>query len=331
MEFTFLGTSAGVPTKLRNVSALVIKHEASKRWCLVDCGEATQHQLLHTPYSLVQLDTVFITHVHGDHCYGLPGLIASAAMAGRTQGLNIVAPRGIEAFVRAAIDNTDMHLPFELYFVSVETLVNIRIKSGFKVTANALSHRVPCFAYRFEEIVKDKHLDTEKLHRDGVPQGELWGDVLKNTKLLLGDGKEIDCQDYILPMREPRSIVVGGDNDQPELLEAACNNVQVLIHEATYTQEVSDRVGPGPQHSSAQAVAEFAQRVKLPNLVLTHFSARYHHPDITKSTSIGVVQEEAENHFSGKLYLAEDFANYALSRDGELAFRGKVNERGGQA
>ncbi|VUD59283.1 Ribonuclease Z [Thalassocella blandensis] len=327
MEFTFLGTSAGVPTKQRNVSALVIKHVASKRWCLVDCGEATQHQLLHVPYSLINLDTIFITHVHGDHCYGLPGLIASAAMAGRTQDLNIVAPKGIEEFVRTTITCTDMHLPFALHFIGVETLVNIRVKSGFKVTAIALSHRVPSYAYRFEELVKDKHLDTEKLYRDGVPQGELWGEVLKNTKLLLGDGRELQCEDYILPMREPRSIVVGGDNDMPGLLMDACEHSQVLIHEATYTQEISDRVGRGPRHSSAKDVAEFAEKSALKNLVLTHFSARYHHPDITKSSSITVLHDEAVESYAGNLFLAEDFANFQLDKDGILSYKQKYYDR----
>ncbi len=321
MEFTFLGTSSGVPTLQRNVTGLVVKFADSKRWCLVDCGEGTQHQLLRTPYSLVQLDAIFITHVHGDHSYGLPGLVASAAMAGRTEDLLIIAPRGIEQFLRTTIACTDMHLPYDIHFVGIETMSNIKLTSGFKVSTVELSHRVPSYAFCFDEIVQERHLDTEKLEKEGVPRGELWGQILKNTRLLLESGNEIDCEEYILPMREARRFIVGGDNDTPELLREACNEVQMLIHESTYTQEICDKVGPGPQHCSAKRLAEFAESVGVPNLILTHFSARYHHPDKEHRSSISAVEEEAKTYYSGKLFLAEDLASFQLTKKGDLELK----------
>ncbi|WP_444997439.1 MBL fold metallo-hydrolase [Aliikangiella sp. IMCC44359] len=99
MELIFLGTSSGVPTKNRNVSGLAIKMQKNKHWYLVDCGEATQHQILHTKLSIKYLEAIFITHVHGDHCYGLPGLLASMSMAGKTEMLTIVAPKNIEKMI----------------------------------------------------------------------------------------------------------------------------------------------------------------------------------------------------------------------------------------
>ncbi|WP_089730915.1 MBL fold metallo-hydrolase [Modicisalibacter muralis] len=93
MEIIFLGTSAGVPTQARNVSATAVKKRNAKGWYLVDCGEGTQQRVLHTKLSLNRLEAILITHTHGDHCYGLPGLLASASMAGRERSLTIAAPR----------------------------------------------------------------------------------------------------------------------------------------------------------------------------------------------------------------------------------------------
>ena len=107
MKFTFLGTSAGTPTKSRNVTALALEYGEARSWYLFDCGEGTQHQLLHTRHSLVKLRAIFITHVHGDHTFGLPGLLASASMSGRTEPLAIIAPAPVQTFIESAINTSD--------------------------------------------------------------------------------------------------------------------------------------------------------------------------------------------------------------------------------
>lgn len=137
MDLIFLGTSSGTPTKQRNVTGLALAADSGKAWYLVDCGEATQHQLLHTPLSLNGLRAIFITHVHGDHCYGLPGLLASAAMAGRKDPLPIVAPKGIEAWIRATLELTAVFLPFALEFIPWKA-------STFGRTANGRLPACPC-------------------------------------------------------------------------------------------------------------------------------------------------------------------------------------------
>jgi len=322
VEFTFLGTSSGVPTLQRNVAALAMHLQSQKGWYLVDCGEGTQHQVLRSPYSLMQLNGIFITHVHGDHCYGLPGLLASTSMAGRTDPLTIVAPKGVEEFVQTTIACTDMKINYDLIFVAVEPLQkngeDLIFKNHFKVSAHALSHRVPSFAYRFEEIAKDNKLDVDKLRQAGISEGPMWGDIQRNREVQW-QGKVINCQDYYLPARQARAIVVGGDNDSPELLADACVGADTLIHEATYTQEVSDKIGPGPQHSTAKGVAEFAQAQGLRNLVLTHFSARYHHPDYKQSISVWALEEEARQFYQGNIFLANDFDRYCLNRESHLS------------
>lgn len=343
IEFTFLGTSSGVPTKCRNVSALAIRASGEKSWYLVDCGEGTQHQILHLPYSLVQLSAIFITHVHGDHCYGLPGLLASASMAGRSEPLTIIAPAGVEEFVRTTMRLTDAHMSYSLNFLAVESLVwhnqgspsapmleGMFKCSRFNVRAVALSHRVPSYAYVFDQIPAATALDVEKLHADEVPRGPLWGAIARGEALVLEDGRQLNADDYHLAPKQPLRVIVGGDNDTPQLLQDVAKQAHVLIHEATYTQAVCERVGPAPQHSSAAKVAQFAQQVQLSNLVLTHFSARYHHPDVAKAESILEVHAEAAHHFQGTLFLANDFDHFSLNAEGVLTLQALPFCRGRQ-
>jgi len=314
MEFTFLGTSAGTPTKSRNVTGLALSHGGPKHWYLIDCGEGTQHQLLRTHHSVMQLQAIFITHIHGDHTFGLPGLLTSASMLGRITPLCLVAPRPVRTFVEAALGNSDSSLSFELRFVDSEA-ENFRWEDdALSVTAVPLSHRVSCRAFVFTEKNLERQLLRDKLEADGIEAGPAWGRLQQGQDVVLEDGRLARCDDYTRIARKPRKVIVAGDNDQPDLLLEASTDVQVVVHEATYTQEVSDRVGPWPQHSSAAQVARFAEAAGVPNLVLTHFSSRYQlNPDAYPH--IGEIESEATGIYRGNLYLARDFARYTLSKD----------------
>lgn len=314
MKFTFLGTSAGTPTKARNVTALALEYGEGRSWYLFDCGEATQHQLLHTRLSLVKLRAVFITHVHGDHTFGLPGLIASASMAGRTEPLAIIGPAPVKLFIETALASTDSNVNYELQFIDVSTTGFYWDDGAVRVSATALSHRVPCFGYLVEERRIEKSLLVDKLVADGVPPSKAWGQLHKGEDVTLEDGRHFYSKDYTQLKRRPRKVIIGGDNDKPELLHQVCSEAHLLIHEATYTQAVSDHVGPAPQHSSAEQVARFAQAVGLPNLILTHFSARYQFSH-DSAPLIAEIAEEARKFYSGNLHLAKDFAEFELRKD----------------
>ncbi len=317
MEFTFLGTSAGTPTRSRNVTGLALCLSGPKPWYLVDCGEGTQHQLMRTRYSVMQLRAMFITHIHGDHIFGLPGLLTSASMLGRTEPLDIIAPPQVRRFIDAVIENSDSSLSYPLNFINSEAPDFYWQDDHLGVTNVALSHRVPCRAYVFTERNLERQLQKEKLVADGIEPGPQWGDLQKGKDVLLDDGRLLRSDDYTHIPRTARKIIVGGDNDTPELLKNACQGTHVLIHEATYTQDVADRVGPWPQHSSAQQVARFAQATKLPNLVLTHFSSRYQSAP-GGSPHINQLAAEALQHYKGQLFLARDFDTYRLEKDFQL-------------
>jgi ribonuclease Z len=317
MEFQFLGTSSGTPSRTRNVSGLALKTGGAKHWYLVDCGEGTQHRILRTNFSPMSLRAIFITHIHGDHCYGLPGLLASAGLLNRTEPLLIAGPPAVERFVRGVMESTELRLPYPLAFLHIEHGWTYDALPDVAVEAAELSHRVPSFAFAFTEKAVERKLDTAKLERDGVPSGPGWGRLQRGEDIALPDCRVVRSSDYILPTRARRKIIVAGDNDTPALLAPLAGSAQVLVHEATYTEDVLQRVGPGPQHSSARATAAFAQEAGIPNLVLTHFSPRYQ--ETGGALSMAHLEDEARAEYNGNLFLAADLQRYALDKAGVLA------------
>ncbi|QJE02799.1 MBL fold metallo-hydrolase [Massilia forsythiae] len=319
MEFQFLGTSAGTPTRRRNVSALALRSEGARHWALVDCGEGTQHRILRTPWSLNDLRAVFVTHLHGDHCYGLPGLLASAAMMNRTAPLVLAGPAPLRAFLEGVMATTGLGLPYALDFVEVggtaASALPDHVMPDLAVAATALSHRVPSFGYTFTERRLERKLDPARLQAAGVARGAAWGRLQRGEDVVLPDGRPVRADDVLAPPRKARRVIVAGDNDRPELLLEEARSAEVLVHEATYTDEVLCRIGPGPQHSSARMTAAAAAAAGVPNLVLTHFSPRYQQHG---ALAMADLEEEARAAYGGRLFLANDFDRFQLDRDGVL-------------
>lgn len=315
MDLLFLGTSAGVPTKARNVSATAVIEASGSQWYLVDCGEGTQHQLLRTPLSIRDLRGVFITHVHGDHCFGLPGLLASAGMSGRTHPLDLILPAALHDWLRLGLAASDTFLPFELRLLAVEQLTDW-CSDTLRVSTVQLSHRVPSVGYVFTELNPEPRLDVQRLDAERIPRGPLWGELAKGHSAEHA-GRVLHGSDYLRASRPARKVIVCGDNDNPELLAEVAKGADVLVHEATFTQPIIERSGATFGHSSAAQVARFAETAGVRNLVLTHFSARYQ-PDPRRSPCIDDVREEALAQYNGNLTLARDLQRYHIGRDGCL-------------
>jgi ribonuclease Z len=319
MQIQFLGTASGTPTKSRNVSALALRSLASRRWSLVDCGEGTQHRILHTSLSLASLEAIFITHIHGDHCYGMPGLLASAGMLNRTEPLWIVGSPAVRAFVESALSTTGLQLPYALEFVNIEAgdMATISVLKEFEVRATPLSHRVPCHAYSFTEKNLPNKLDIDRLKQDGIPPGPLWGRIQEGRDVRLPDGRSLSASHYLRTPGKPRRIIIAGDNDTPGLLTDEARTAEVVVHESTYTEQALNKIGAGPQHSSALRVARWAETAEVANLVLTHFSPRYLEQKAGVS-ALAEVEAEARSQYSGRLFLANDLERYVLDKHGEL-------------
>jgi len=356
LKLTFLGTSAGVPTKQRNVTALAIEclnphssgvqqgsrqqnnqSKKSRPWVLIDCGEGTQQQLLHTKLSLHQLAAICITHVHGDHCYGLPGLLASAAMSGRRESLTLIAPKAIATLLEAITLTTELYLPFALDFIAIEGVlseqgvtnkVNISLSDQHQldIDITPLSHRVASHAFGITQTISRRILNTDKLMADGIPASALWGKLQQGEDVTTEGNRQLRSVDYVDNEIQRTRVVVAGDNDTPECLSEAVMDTDLLVHETTYTHEVMMAIQArnpdfNPMHSSAHVVGTFAQKMNLKNIILTHFSARYQNfdnPD-SETPNMAYIRLDAESVYKGNLWLAADFDQYMVNGAVELA------------
>lgn len=312
MKLTFLGTSSGTPTRHRNVSGLAVQTVLNADWFLVDCGEGTQHRVLQTPLSLNDLAAVCITHVHGDHCYGLPGLLASAGMNKRTKPLTLVAPLPVWEWFEATRRLTDLHLPYEVTHVDVDDRALVYEAPGVRIERHALRHRVPSHAYRVQVETRRVRLKTDALKATGLPPGPAWR-ALQTGEDVPFNGGVLRSADYTDTQIDTATAVLGGDNAEPALLHDACQGAQLLVHEATYTQAVLDKVGPGPMHSSARLVAQAAQAAHVSNLLLTHFSARH-----LNEEGMALLMAETQAHYQGHAFLANDLDVYELDSAGKV-------------
>ena len=314
-KLTFLGTSSGVPTRYRNVTSLALQTTHNRDWWMIDCGEATQHRLQRVPLSVHDLVGICITHVHGDHSYGLPGLLASASMTGRKKPLLLIAPAAIKAWIDATLLHTELFLTYRLIHIDsdADSAQTVYQEAGLTISRHALSHRAPSVGYRFALETSKWKLDKAALLAAGVLPGPAWGLLQAGQDALRDDGTVLSAAAFRQVETQRATVVIGGDNDTPALLMDACAGAQLLVHEATYTEAMLQKIGPGPTHSSVQRVAQFAEAAHLPNLILTHFSARYHNP-----AGMAELEAEARLHYSGELFLARDFDSYELDAAGGL-------------
>ena len=176
MNITFLGTSSGVPTLTRNVSSLALKLSQTAEVWLFDCGEGTQHQLMKSNIKSSQIKKIFITHMHGDHIYGLPGLLATLGLSGNSNGIEIYGPSELSSFVISALKNSYCKLSFPLQFIKVEGFAaqnNILFENDkVKVNCACLKHRLPAYGYRVSEKDKPGIFDIKKAESFKIPLGQ---------------------------------------------------------------------------------------------------------------------------------------------------------------
>lgn len=319
MELTFLGTSAGVPTRQRHNSGLALRRDGA--WDLFDCGEATQHQVMRTGLSLAKLRRVFVSHLHGDHVFGIFGVISSRALQGATAELTIFGPAGIEHMVRTVIGTCGVHVTFPLDFHEVGEIPDdgARVVDDDTETIDVLPlrHRVPSHAWWIREADRPGAFDVDAARSAGVVEGPDFGRLQRGEQVSLADGSTVRPDDVIGAPRPGRVLVVAGDNSDPTHLLARTGGVPLLIHEATFTEAAVAHLGDDRGHSTAARIAGAAEDAGVGNLVLTHFSPRYSDGNDARF-SIDNIRSEAAGRFSGGLHLAEDLSHFTVAVDGHL-------------
>lgn len=310
MTLTFLGTSAGKPTTERNVSALALAFEQESGWSLFDCGEGTQRQIMQSPLSLGKLETIFITHLHGDHYYGLPGLLATRKLDGIEKPLRIYAPAGISHFLAAAMDISEAHLGYNLEVVEYAGDECFHFER-FTVTLLPLVHSKPSTAFFVKEHDTTNRLDAAKLRAIGLKPSPLYAE-LKKGRAITVKGELLDPKTYMLEPVIGRTLIIAGDNSEPEILGSYLDDLDLLVHEATYTQKDYDKLVNKVLHTTAKVLGEAAEKHGVKNLIANHIDPRYKQH---AAVDVEQIYTEIQQHYSGRLFVADDFDVYRLGRD----------------
>lgn len=302
MEVVFLGTGAGVPAKERNVTSIALQllDERRATW-LFDCGEATQHQILHTSIKPGKIEKVFITHLHGDHIFGLPGLLGSRSFQGGETLLTIYGPKGIKAFIETSIKVSTTHIRYPLEIVEIEEGVVFEDEQ-FCVTAKELAHGIQSFGYRIVEKDLPGTLLVDKLSKEGIKPGPIYQKIKEGQTVILEDGRQINGEKYIGPPKKGRIVTILGDTRYIKDSIELAKDADILIHEATFSSNESD-LAHDYFHSTTTQAADVAKQAGVKQLILTHISSRYQGDDSQR------LLEEAQQVFK-TTYLAKDFSRY---------------------
>ena len=279
MQLHFLGTGAGLPSKTRNVSALALDLMAERGdiW-LFDCGEATQHAILHSRIRPGKISKIFITHLHGDHTFGLPGLLSSRAMQGSKNPLTLYGPKGLMQLVRTVLYLTASHLTYPFDIIELDDSGTAFADHKTRVTYRTLPHTLPSYAYRIREADRPGHLDIKALQAQGITAGAHLALLKQGGSITLADGRILHGQDYLTPSQRGRDIAIFGDCTYAAEHADFCRHADVLVHESTYgkgEEALAERYG----HSLSTQAAQLAQRAQVGHLYLTHISARHARPE----------------------------------------------------
>ncbi|WP_127533658.1 ribonuclease Z [Paenibacillus kobensis] len=304
MELTFLGTGAGRPSRQRNVTSIALRLPSplNSVW-LFDAGEGTQHKLLDTPIKLNRIDRIFISHMHGDHTFGLAGLLSTRAYDGGVDPVTLYGPPGLREMIECLFELSSTRITYEIRYVEVEEGI-IYDDGQFSVEAAALEHRVPCFGYRIVERDRSGRLDTAKLKEAGVPAGPLYGKLKAGEDIVLDDGRTVCSADVTGPCIPGRIITILGDTKPCSGALKLARDADLLVHEATFEAGLEEKA-EAYGHSTTIQAAEIAREAGAHKLVMTHFSSRY---DLDEAVRL---EEEARTRFPAS-YAAQDGSQFAV-------------------
>ncbi|WP_026689687.1 ribonuclease Z [Alteribacter aurantiacus] len=278
MKVTFLGTGAGVPSKERNVTAIALHlmNEKNDTW-LFDCGEGTQHQMLHTSVKASKINKIFITHIHGDHIYGLPGLLSSRSYQGATSKVTIYGPSGLKEYINASLQISQTHLLYPLEIVEMNEEGLLFKDETASVNVAKLDHGVPSFGFRIQKHDQPGSLLMEKVKEANIPLGPHLKEFKHKKEVTLPDGRTFETSPFIGPLKEGKSVCILGDTRYSTKGLRLAEKVDLLVHEATFSKS-EERHAQLYYHSTTEQAATLALKARVNHLILTHISPRYQDP-----------------------------------------------------
>jgi ribonuclease Z len=278
VQVTFLGTSSGVPTRARNVSAVALRLPQRSELWLFDCGEGTQHQFLRSDLRVSQLRRIFVTHMHGDHVFGLPGLLASLGLAGTCSGIDLYGPDPLRDYLEGVLRTSSTRIGYPLRSHRVKEAASsgsLLLDDGdISVRCTPLTHRVPAYAYRVDQKPRPGRFDVEKARALGIPPGPIYAELKAGRSVSLDDGRIINGASLCGPERPGCSLVYCTDTVFSEAAVELAAGADLLIHESTFAHAEAE-MAFARQHSTSTMAAQTALAAGVKQLMLTHLSPRY--------------------------------------------------------
>jgi ribonuclease Z len=273
LQITFLGTSSGVPTRSRNVSSIALRLPQRAETWLFDCGEGTQHQILRSDIKISQITRIFVTHMHGDHTYGLMGLLASCGLAGNPSRIDVYGPPKLDEYLKACGRYSQTHFSYPIKVHTVQP-GQVFEDDEFTVSCEELTHRVPAFGYRVAEKDRPGRFDVERAIALGIPSGPLFGKLKRGEAVTLPDGRRINGAELCGETQIGRKFVYCTDTIFCENAIALAQDADLLVHEATFAHQDAE-LAYQRLHSTSTMAAQVALGAQVKQLMMTHFSPRY--------------------------------------------------------
>ena len=289
ISIVFLGTSASIPTQERSLSAVAVQREGEL--LLFDCGEGTQRQMIKSKIGFNRKTLILITHMHGDHILGIPGILQTMSLLGREKELLLCGPPGIHEFIEAILKTVGFTLRFKLQIYEAEKEGLVYEDKEYQVLATYAEHSILNVAYAIIEKKRPGRFYPDKAESLGVTKGPLWSKLQKNQQVTLANGNIVRPENVLGPPRSGRKIVYTGDTRPSEKIVELAKGADVLIHEAA---------GPHQGHSTPYEAGEIASRAQVGKLYLIHYPL---YGEITGKSLIA----DAKKTFRGEVILAEDF------------------------
>ena len=297
LKILFLGTSGAIPTTKRSLPAIMLQRE--NEVLLFDCGEGVQRQMFQARRGFSKKMKVFITHLHGDHVLGLPGLMQTMALLDRSKELEIYGPVGIKVLLECIRETLQFGLTYPVRIHEIVDEGLVCSENEYTVEAKRSNHIDSSFAYAYVEQSRPGKFYPQKAKRLGVPKGPQWSELQKGQNITLPNRQTVKSEQVTGPRRSGRKIVYTGDTRPFNGLIEFATHADVLIHDATLDDELSERAMEDG-HSTPSQAALTARKAHVKQLVLTHIGARYSKPEI--------LLLQAKKTFR-KTIIAEDFMN----------------------
>ncbi len=295
-EITILGSSSALPTSQRNTTAQLINH--AERFFLVDCGEGTQIQLRRFQIKFFRIDHIFISHLHGDHFFGLPGLLNTYNLLGRLKDLHIFGPTSLQEFIDAIERFILHHLSYKIIFHPLNFSENELIYENklLKIFSFPVSHKIPTCGFLFEEKKLPKNILKEAIEKYRIPIQEIKR-IKDGADFSLPDGKIIPNNEITVDSPCPRKYAFCTDTAYNEKIIPFIKGCDILYHEATFLDDMEDRAIE-TRHSTARHAAKLAKKANVGKLLLGHFSSRY--------KNFKPFVQQASEEYDGKVVVIED-------------------------